>query len=310
MRAILILGAATAALFAGSATAAPIAQIKDAAARVIVLPENRQDVKFEFITVNKALPIELRQEGDKFIADGGLKHRIHGCNSINFNWSDKDGKEKGDENRHVHVNIRGIGNVSYNDLPQIIARVPMDARVETSGAVWGSVGRTNSLSLGNAGCGDWTVANVRGDLKISQAGSGDVRSGTSGDLRISIAGSGDVTTQATAGGAEVSIAGSGDVVVASINGPLKGDIAGSGDIHVKGGRASEMNASIAGSGDVSFDGTADSLRASIAGSGDVSAAHVTGQISKSILGSGSVYANGKELPRGRHHDDDDDGDDD
>jgi len=63
MRAILILGAATAALFAGSASAAPIAQIKDAAARVIVLPENRQDVKFEFITVNKALPIELRTEG-------------------------------------------------------------------------------------------------------------------------------------------------------------------------------------------------------------------------------------------------------
>jgi hypothetical protein len=305
MRVILILGAAAAALVAGSASAAPIAQIKDAAARVVVLPENRSDVKIEFITVNRALPIELRTEGDKVIADGGLRHRIHGCNSMNFNWS-HDGKSS--EHHNVTVNISGVGRVSYENLPQLVVRVPLDARVETSGAVWGSVGRTNSLSLGNAGCGDWTVANVRGDLKISQAGSGDVKAGTSGDLKVSIAGSGDVATQPTAGGAEVSIAGSGDVVVASINGPLKGDVAGSGDITIKGGHASNVSASIAGSGDVRFEGTADSLRASIAGSGDVSVGRVNGPISKSILGSGSVIVDGKELPRGRHHDDDDDGD--
>jgi hypothetical protein len=308
MRAILILGAAAAALVgtATSASASPIAQIRNAAARVVVLPENRSDVKFEFLTVNQSLPIELRTEGDKVIADGGLKHRIHGCNSINFGWNGND-----NDHRNVTVHISGVGKVSYDNLPQLVVHVPLDARVETSGAVWGSVGRANSLSLGNAGCGDWTVANVRGQLKLSQAGSGDVRAGTSGDLKVSIAGSGDVATQATAGGADLSIAGSGDVIVASINGPLDASIAGSGDIRVKGGRATTMEASIAGSGDIAFEGTADSMKASIAGSGDITGAHVTGAISKSILGSGSVYANGKELPRGRHHhDDDDDGDDD
>lgn len=303
MRAILILGVAAAALAATATTAsaAPIAQIRNAAARVVVLPENRPDVKFEFITVNASLPIELRTEGDKVIADGGLKHRINGCNS--FGWSKDD-----NDHRNVTVHIRGIGKVSYENLPQLVVHVPMDARVETSGAVWGSVGRSNSLSLGNAGCGDWTVANVRGELKLSQAGSGDVRAGTSGDLKVSIAGSGDVSTQATGGGADLSIAGSGDINVASMNGVLDADIAGSGDIHVHGGHASSMSGSIAGSGDITFDGTADTMRASIAGSGDINGAHVTGPISKSILGSGSVYANGKELPRRRHHEDDDDED--
>jgi hypothetical protein len=307
MRAILILGAAAAALFAGTASAAPIAQIKDAAARVVVLPENRPDVKIEFITVNRSLPIELRTEGDKVIADGGLRHRIHGCNSMNFSWS-KDGEDR--QHHNVTVDVRGVGKVTYDNLPQLVVHVPLDARVETSGAVWGSVGRSNSLSLGNAGCGDWTVANVRGALKVSQAGSGDVRTGVSGDLRVSIAGSGDVTTQPTSGGAEVSIAGSGDVVIAAINGPLKGEIAGSGDIHVKGGHASNMEASIAGSGDIVFDGPANGLHASIAGSGDIRVGKVNGPITKSILGSGSVIVDGKELPNGRHHHDDDDGDED
>jgi hypothetical protein len=303
MRAILILGAAAVALSATatSASASPIAQIRNAAARVVVMPDNRPDVKFEFITVNASLPIELRTEGDKVIADGGLKHRIHGCNSISFGFNGK-----GDDHRNTTVRISGIGKVSYENLPQLVVHVPMDARVETSGAVWGSVGRSSSLSLGNAGCGDWTVANVRGELKLSQAGSGDVRAGTSGDLKVSIAGSGDVATQATGGGADLSIAGSGDINVAAMNGVLDADIAGSGDIHVHGGHASSMSGSIAGSGDIVFDGTADSMKASIAGSGDVTGAHVTGPVSKSILGSGSVYANGKELPRGRHHDDDDD----
>lgn len=303
MRAILILGAAAAALTASATTASasPVAQIRNAAARVVVLPENRSDVKFEFITVNASLPIELRTEGDKVIADGGLKHRIHGCNSINLGIN-----TKGDEHRNVTVHISGIGKVTYDNLPQLVVHVPMDARVETSGAVWGSVGRANSLDLGNAGCGDWTVANVRGELKLSQAGSGDVRAGTSGDLKVSIAGSGDVSTQATAGGAELSIAGSGDIGVASMNGVLDANIAGSGDIRVHGGHASSMSGSIAGSGDITFDGTADTMKASIAGSGDITGAHVTGPVTKSILGSGSVYANGKELPRGRHHDDDDD----
>ena len=47
-------------------------------------------------------------------------------------------------------------------MPQVVIRTPRDVNVDAGGAVFGSVGRSASLDLGNAGCGDWTIANVDG----------------------------------------------------------------------------------------------------------------------------------------------------
>ena len=65
-------------------------------------------------------------------------------------------------------------------------------------------------------------------------------------------------------------------------------VPGSGDVLVSGGRATIMKVSVAGSGDVAFNGVADSMKARIAGSGDVRADKVNGDVSKMIMGSGSV----------------------
>jgi hypothetical protein len=46
-------------------------------------------------------------------------------------------------------------------------------------------------------------------------------------------------------------------------------VAGSGDVRVAGGRASDFDVTVAGSGDVHFGGVADNLKARIMGSGDV-----------------------------------------
>jgi hypothetical protein len=82
--------------------------------------------------------------------------------------------------------------------------------------------------------------------------------------------------------------GSGDIDIASLNGPLNVRIAGSGQVRVAAGRATSMQASIAGSGGVTLNGVAGSLRATVMGSGDVRVARVTGAISKSVMGSGVV----------------------
>lgn len=282
MRVLMAAGAVCAAfLAAGAAQAAPSVQIKDAVARVVVVPENRTDILVEFKSKNASLPLTIRTEGDKTIVDGGLKwNKGLNCNSIN-------GKTT------VHVN--GVGQVDWDDMPQIIIHTPMDVEVGAAGAVFGSVGRSNSLKLGNAGCGDWTVANVEGALKISEAGSGDVKAGSAGSAQIKVAGSGDIDTQGISGDAEVSIAGSGDVEIAWLTGSLGAKIAGSGDIVVNGGRAKAVAASIAGSGDVKFNGEAGSVSAKIAGSGDVRLLKVSGPIAKSVVGSGSVYVGDREL---------------
>lgn len=85
MRALTTLAVlAIASTAAGAAAAAPSVKIKDAVARVVIIPENRTDVKVEFLTTNAALPLTVRQDGDQVIVDGDLKmNRIKGCNSRN-----------------------------------------------------------------------------------------------------------------------------------------------------------------------------------------------------------------------------------
>ncbi|WP_066684364.1 GIN domain-containing protein [Caulobacter sp. CCH9-E1] len=275
MRAMTTLAVLAAAISAaGVAQAEPSVKIKDAVARVVIIPENRSDVKVEFLTTNASLPLTVRNEGDKVVVDGDLRmSRINGCNSRNGKTS---------------VRVRGVGEVAYENIPQVAIRTPMDVRVGAGGAVFGDIGRSDSVELGNAGCGNWTIANTRGKLEVSQAGSGDTRTGSASSAEISIAGSGDVSTQAIAGDLEANIAGSGDVSAASIGGKLEGNIAGSGDIMVAGGRSRAVEVSVMGSGDVTFKGEADQVEVSVMGSGDVRIAKVNGPIKKHVAGSGDV----------------------
>ena len=273
MRAQLILAlSAAAALAAGAAQAASV-EVKDAVARVTVIPENRGDIKVEFVSTNPRLPLEVRSFGGRTIVDGRLGRRVRDC------------RGHGDG---VSVYVRDVGDVSWRDMPQLVIRTPRDVDINVGDAVWGTVGRSASVKLGNAGCGDWTVANVQGALRITQAGSGDTRAGSAGEARIHVAGSGDAALGDVHGALDVSIAGSGDVNVASLNGPLGVNIMGSGDVKVAGGRATTMNVSVAGSGNVDFRGVAETLKARVAGSGDVRAKQVTGEVHKMIMGSGGV----------------------
>jgi copper(I)-binding protein len=258
---------------AGAASAASV-EVKDAVARVTVIPEARNDVKVEFLTTNPRLPLQVRSFAGKTIVDGDLGRRIRGCRGSKDN---------------VRVEVRGVGEIAWRDMPQVVIRTPRDAKVEAGGAVFGSVGRSATLDLGNAGCGDWTVANVEGRLHVSQAGSGDTHAGSAGEAKIRTAGSGDVWMADVARGpVEIEIAGSGDVAMGQIAGPLQIRVAGSGDVKVAGGHTSEMSVAIAGSGDVDFGGVADTLKARIAGSGDIHAREVKGQISKMVMGSGGI----------------------
>jgi hypothetical protein len=271
MRLQLALVAAAAALTAGAAQAASV-DIKDAVVRVTVIPENRSDIKVEVVRNHPQLPLQVRSIAGRTIVDGDLDRRIHNCGGF--------GKPG--------VQVRGVGHVSWDEMPQIVIRTPRDVDVDAGGAVFGSVGRSASLELSNAGCGDWTVANVDGAMRISQAGSGETRTGTAGSAKLRIAGSGDIATADVRGGLEVDIAGSGDVNVSSVAGPLEVSVAGSGDVKIGGGRASMMRVSVAGSGDVAFDGVADQLKARVMGSGDIRAREVRGEVSKMVMGSGAV----------------------
>ena len=271
--------------------------IDNAAARVVVIPEARSDIAVTVTRGSAQLPeLQVRRRGNSVEIDGGLKRRIRNCGTQGVGVV----RDTGDAVRpdaQWGVEINGVGRVRGSDLPLITARVPMSVSISASGAVLGSVGRSQRLDLSNAGCGDWTVANVAGPMKLSIAGSGDIMAGSARSAQVSLAGSGDVRLANVSEGLEASIAGSGDIRAGSVGGRVNASIAGSGDVVIEAGRVSDVDASIAGSGDIRIEAVAQSLDASIMGSGDVRVAQVIGPVDHSIMGSGSVTVGDRRYGR-------------
>ena len=265
--------AVAATLTAVGAHAAPAVEIRDAAAEVVVTPEPRSDIKVEVVRTNPRLPVHVWSFIGRTYVDGGLSHRLRGCDS---------------HAGQPGVEIAGLGATPLSALPKIIVHTPLDARVFAGGAVWGSVGRSETLDFANAGCGEWTIANVRGHMKLSLAGSGALRTGQAGSAELYSAGAGSISTREVGDGAVAMNFGSGQIQIASVNGRFNARVAGAGQVRAAGGRVSSMQAQVAGSGGVSLDGVAGELRASIVGSGDVRVTRVTGPVRKAVIGSGFV----------------------
>lgn len=292
MKLAIVSAAAIAAAAVGApafAEPGPEVDIRYAVARVAVVIEDRTDIAVEIEQGSSGLPVvQVTRDGADVRINGGLRRRgflnrgdgIRNCNS---------GPENaGQAGEGASVEVRGVGRVNLMDAPLIVIRTPRNVNVDASGAVFGSVGRgAASVTLGNAGCGTWNIANTEGPVSLEIAGSGDMRAGTSTALSVEIAGSGSVRAGATRD-LDVEIAGSGDFVAARVDGPTDIDIAGSGDVVVRTGTSPNLSISIAGAGDVEFGGVAGDVDVSIAGSGDVSVARATGSVSRSIVGAGDV----------------------
>jgi hypothetical protein len=256
-----------------SAVAAPSIEISNAVVRVIVSPEPRQDVRVEVTRANPRLPLRVWTFLGRTYVDGGLQRRIRGC---------------GGGVTQPSAFVLGVGQVTADAMPQIVVHVPLDAQVAAGGAVFGQIGRAESLDLTNAGCGAWEMGPVRGRLRITEAGSGAARAGAAGSAEVSAAGSGAITIGNVAGPLQAMNLGSGDIDVAAVNGPVSVRVAGSGHVRIDGGHATTLQASVAGSGDVTMNGVAGALKASVMGSGDVRVARVTGSVTKAVMGSGAV----------------------
>jgi hypothetical protein len=253
--------------------AAPSLDIRGVAARVTVIPEARGDIAVVVVQGGARLPIRMRRTGDQLHLTGDVGHRIHGCPVVRG--------EKG-------VAIWGRGVVPQDQLPQLVIRTPMAVRIAAGEAVFGEIGRGASVDFTNRGCGDWTIGDVQGRLRLNQSGSGDARAGSAGSGDLSVAATGGIVAGEIRGGLTAVSSGSGSIAVAAVFGAVDARVAGSGDIDLASGAVGDMTVSIAGSGAVRLRGSAQTLRAAIAGSGDVTVTRVTGAVSKQVFGSGAV----------------------
>lgn len=132
--------------------------------------------------------------------------------------------------------------------------------------------------------------------QVAVDGSGDVISNgtfTSDAMELAVAGSGNITIAFNSKTADADIAGSGDMVLSGTADKLNVNVAGSGDVDARELKVADATVDIAGSGDVVLDAS-QSLEASIAGSGDVSYKGAPARISRNVMGSGDV----RSLERG------------
>ena len=273
MRRSIALVAAVAALgLAGAANAASV-EIRDAVARVTVIPEDRSDVKVELLTNNADLPLSVRIVGSDTIIDGGLERRIAGCQM---------------KHRPSAARVRGLGSIKYDSIPQVVIRTPRAVSVRSNGVVFGSLGRSASLDMRNSGCSDWAIADVAGDANIEDSGAGLVKMGTARRLDLRLSGASQVHATRIRQGLDASLSGVGSVTIDEVSGPMEAKVAGVGRIRVASGHAGAVRASVSGMGLVELGGVADSLEAAISGFGTIHVKDVIGSVSKSVSGGGHV----------------------
>ncbi len=125
---------------------------------------------------------------------------------------------------------------------------------------------------------------------ISLTGSGDVdfKNGlTANSLKLSLTGSGDVSGKVSAKSLEASVTGSGDMKVWGRAETSSVNLTGSGDYSGSDLTTTNTSASIGGSGDVSVNASGN-LQARVAGSGDIHYSGHPKNVTKSKSGSGDI----------------------
>lgn len=278
MRRIIAAVTAVAAFGAAGAASAASVELRDAVARVTVIPEERPDVKVEFLSRNPKLPLEVRTMGGLTVIDGGLRHRIHDCNH---------------HGNRPSASIWGVGHVEGDEIPQVVVRTPRAVSVSANGAVFGAIGRSASVELQDSGCSAWTIADVTGDAEVHSSGAGSVQLGAAGRLNVRLSGAANIHAVRVRQGLESQLSGAGNIQVEDVAGPVEARVSGMGHIRLANGHVTTLRASISGVGGVDFGGVADNLDAGVSGIGSVHVKQVTGQVTKSVSGAGHVTVDGR-----------------
>ncbi|MEB0277529.1 MULTISPECIES: head GIN domain-containing protein [unclassified Mucilaginibacter] len=155
---------------------------------------------------------------------------IHTKEGTNWNW------DSGNKKMIVYVSIKDISAVSLAGSGDVVFKDGL---------------RASSLKIKLTGSGD-----ISGKVDVK-------------NLESSIGGSGDITLSGRADNSTVSVVGSGDFTgqnLVTTNTQVK--VAGSGDARVNAN--DKIDASVVGSGDVHYTGSAKNISSSKAGSGSVS----------------------------------------
>ncbi len=244
--------------------------VRNAAARLQVVPEDRTDIAVEITSSGHAPMPEIVQEGTTLAIDGHLRGRI------NCHESDS-------------VRLEGYGEFAQTDLPQIIVHTPRAVSFSAGGDVFASVGASQSVAATLAGCGDTQIADTAGLLHVNVRGVGHAHAGAAHGLEVELEGTGGVTAGAVTDHANVVTAGTGDVSIASLTGALQSQNSGVGSLTIDGGQIGDAHVMLSGVGNAKITATIQSLHAVIMGVGNVDVPSTVGDLDAEVMGPGSVH---------------------
>ena len=228
----------------------------------------------------QAMTITINGDGGGFVAGSGhevaIARRVGAFSALRVEGSVDVTAHPGAAGVVVHAddNIEPlIETVVEGDT--LVVRLRRNASFRTSGKVSVDVAFASLSETQQHGSGDLHVTGVSGPrLASSIHGSGDleIEGAQVGDFSLAIAGSGDAKVSGHADEAHFKVEGSGDVHAAHFPARrVEVDVAGSGDAEVNATEA--IDARVAGSGDVVYEGHPHDVSRRVAGSGSIEARH-------------------------------------
>lgn len=175
----------------------------------------------------------------------------------------------------IYVTMKNIDGISVSGSGNLIAKNKINAAdltlsVSGSGDLTADIEVRNTLDASASGSGDMMIRGICKNLDSSISGSGRINAKLriNEDAKMTISGSGKIEAEGTSKSVTARISGSGSVRAADLETDnCKVTISGSGSVQINVKTA--LDASISGSGSVSYRGNPSSINTNASGSGKV-----------------------------------------
>lgn len=205
--------------------------------------------------------IDTKVEGNRLTIEKKNKSR---------NWNSDD------DNITVYVTVQNVESLHVGGSGDLIAETKItgsdiDLNVSGSGSLKAEVEATGSLDADVSGSGDIEVRGRAQSFSSSVSGSGKVNlaMNITENANFGVSGSGKIEASGNAASVKTTISGSGKLLAANLEtNSCDVKISGSGDVQIN--VKNELDATISGSGTVSYKGNPSKVNSHASGSGRVS----------------------------------------
>lgn len=206
------------------------------------------------------------------------------CNTTSlFSWFTNDDSDS-------DISINGGSRRKLSDYPTLKIQAPVAVKlILEKNLIHGQFSQVDKLSVGMLSCGKLNFDAVKNNARIAMIGSGEIEIKSvggsvdsftrgSGDIDIGsiaqdsvteLSGSGDISYGEITGIHKITNRGSGDIEISQINGDAEILVQGSGDVDIADGDLNWLIATLRGSGDINYGGTAKNPRLNAGGSGEI-----------------------------------------